>query len=808
MKISKNIYLIILLVSLISHGFSQQKITVKGNINNSKNGEAVPFALLVIEGKPTEGTQSSLYGDYTITTDYEDSITLQISCLGYEPLSVLVNTKVDPGGNKVITRNIKLNPATREIEEVSIKRTRATNLTKIDARVAAIIPSVSGSLENLLQLLPGVSSSSELSSQYSVRGGNFDENLVYVNDIEIYRPFLVRSGNQEGLSFINPDMVSSVLFSSGGFDAKFGDKLSSVLDIKYKKPEIFAGSASMSFLGGSVHFESVSSNRRFTQISGLRYKTTKYLLKSMETKGEYKPSFTDFQTYMTYDVSEKLELSFLGNFAMNQYNFFPEDRETSFGTYNEALKLKIYFDGSEEDKFTTMLGALSAKYNPSEKLTLKFIGSVFQTIEEETFDIMGQYWLNELDSQLGSDSFADSIMNIGVGTFLNHARNNLSARVSSLEHKGFYDTKNNLFQWGLKYQQESFIDNISEWEMQDSAGYSLPYSEDTVFLNKIFISGFEQNSRRVSAYIQDTYTGKIKSGELILTAGMRANYLDLNKQFTFSPRVSLSYHPDWNKDILFRFASGYYHQPPFFKELKNLYGQLNKNVKAQESIHFVAGSDLNFFIWNRPFKFVSEIYYKQLNNLIPYEVDNVRIRYFGDNVSHGYASGIDLRINGEFVKGVDSWFSLSVMQTKEDIEGDNRGYLRRPTDQLVNLGVFFQDYFPGNRSYKMHLNLMYGSGLPTGKPGNAESRSRIRIPAYKRVDLGFSKVIKSEDNLDPGFKLFKHIKSLWLSLEVFNLLQIENTISYIWIKDVRNINYAVPNYLTSRRINLKLSGRF
>ena len=529
----------------------------------------------------------------------------------------------------------------------------------------------------------------------------------------------------------------------------------------------------------------------------------------MQTKGEYKPSFSDFQTYMTYDFSDRFELTFLGNFAENIYSFYPEDRETSFGTFNEALKLKIYFDGHEEDRFTTALGAISANYYPSEKLTLKIILSGFQTIEKETYDIMGQYWLNELDSQLGSETFADSILNIGVGTFLNHSRNSLSANVSSLEHKAYYENNNNLLQWGIKIQQEKITDNILEWEMQDSAGYSLPWSEDSIHLNKYFFSAFEQKSKRFSSYIQNTYSGSIKDGDMTITTGLRTNYWSLNKEVNVSPRISFSYKPAWKKDFLFRFAMGYYHQPPFFKELKNLYGEVNTNIKAQKSVHFVMGGDLKFKSWGRPFTFVSEIYYKHLSNLIPYEVDNVRIRYFGDNLAHGYSTGIDLRVNGEFVKGVDSWFSLSLMKTQEDIEGDDRGYLRRPTDQRLNLGVFFQDYFPGNKSYKMHLNLLYGSGLPTGKPNVPESRSKINIPAYKRVDLGFSKVIIDNMNNNkekPG--TFRHIKSLWISLEVFNLLQIKNTISYLWIKDVRNIQYAVPNYLTSRRINLKLTVRF
>ncbi|MFC2119158.1 carboxypeptidase-like regulatory domain-containing protein [Bacteroidota bacterium] len=805
MKFLRKIYLLFLFFTLAFSVYSQQKIIIRGVITDSASGNPIPYANISI-AKTGQGRPANGQGVYNIIIEYEKNITLLISSIGYQKKSITINTEEY---TDTITRNINLSLSTSEIPEVTVSgRRENSDLIKIDPKIIASIPTVSGNLESILPSLPGVSSSSELSSQYSVRGGNYDENLVYVNDIEIYRPFLIRSGNQEGLSFINPDMVSQVLFSSGGFDAKFGDKLSSVLDITYKEPEKFAGSASGSFLGGSVHIESVTPNRRLTQISGIRYKTTKYLLNSMQTTGDYKPSFSDFQTFITYTFSDRFKLSFLGNYSDNQYNFFPENRETSFGVFNDAKSLKIYFDGSEQDKFTTSLGAFSGIYSPNKSLNLKLILSAFQTTEKETFDIMGQYWLNELDSRLGSDTFSDSILNIGVGTFLNHGRNKLSAQVSSISHKGTFEMKNNLFQWGLKFQHEYINDKILEWEMQDSAGYSLPYSEDSVLLNYYFHSSFEQKSNRLSSYFQNTYSNKLKNGEVSLTVGVRSNYWSYNKQFTISPRASFSIKPLWKKDIIFRLAAGYYHQPPFFKELKNLSGIVNPNVSAQQSIHFVAGSNLNFKAWDRPFKFVSEIYYKHLSNLIPYEIDNVRIRYFGENSAHGYATGIDMRVNGEFVKGVDSWFSLSVMKTQEDIDGDDRGYIRRPTDQRLNLGIFFQDYLPRNKTYKMHLNVLYGSSLATGKPGVPEFRSKVKIPAYKRVDLGFSKILKSEENKNPKFPGLKYVKSLWISLEVFNMLQINNTISYIWIKDISNIQYAVPNYLTSRRINLKLSARF
>jgi len=592
--------------------------------------------------------------------------------------------------------------------------------------------------------------------------------------------------------------------------------MSSVLDIKYKKPYKTGASASVSLLGSSVHFEGASKNHRFTHISGLRYKTTKYLLNSLETKGDYNPSFIDFQTFLTYDISEKIELDFLGNYAQNKYLFVPSSRKTAFGNINIPLGLTVYFDGKEIDKFTTLTGAFSLNHKINSNLEIKWIGSAYRTMEKETYDIQGQYFINELDKELGSNNVGDSLMNIGVGTYLDHARNYLDAYVFSFSNKGIYIINDNTIKWGLNYQREIFYDKITEWRMLDSAGYSLPYTDSIVSVSNYLKTNIHNSTNRITGYLQNNYFFENDSALFNLTYGVRLNYWDFNKEFLVSPRASISFEPNWKKDFVFRFSSGFYFQPPFYKELRDINGNVNYNIKAQKSIHFLIGSDYNFKLWNRPFKLITEAYYKILRDLITYEIDNVRISYSGENNANGYAVGIDMKINGEFVKGVDSWASLSVMQTEEDIINDSYtiltdsfsvefhpGYIPRPTDQRVNFGLFFQDYLPRNPSYKMHLNLLFGSRLPFGPPNSVQFRNAFRIPPYRRVDIGFSKVLISEEKKYES-KFLSKFNSAWITLEVFNLLGTNNTISYMWISDIYNRKYAIPNYLTSRRLNLKL----
>ncbi len=805
---------------------AQEKAKIIGRVSDERNNSLEYATVGVFNLSNPIGTSTSRNGKYTLTIPAKIEIILIASFTGFESQKIKIS--LIPGETKEI--NFKLKEITTQLPEFVIqdKVVRTTNFTRLDPKNVTQIPSVSGGVESLIKTMPGVSSNNELSSQYNVRGGNYDENLVYVNDIEIYRPLLVRSGQQEGLSFVNSDMVSSILFSAGGFDARYGDKMSSVLDIKYKKPLNFAGSASMSLLGANLHLEGTGLNSRFTYLIGLRQKSNQYLLNSMQTKGEFRPSFTDIQTLLTYELSKKFELSFLGNYARNIYNVVPLNRETDFGTINQALRLKIYFDGQEVDKFETFFGALSLSYKPDNTIKIKNTISAFQSYEDETFDIQGQYWLSQLEADFGKSNFAQEAFNLGVGTYIDHARNYLNSNIFNFENRGSVEKPDHFFQWGAKYQHEQIIDKLNEWKLIDSSDFSLPYHPDSIGsqnpphyspeLQNVYKAINNLSSNRVSVFIQDTWTIDGDSNRMSLTAGIRFSYWDLNKELLVSPRATFSYRPRWEKDILLRFSTGLYYQSPFYRELRDQQGNLNKNIKSQQSIHFVGGMDWNLIIWNRPFKFISEVYYKYLNNLIPYEIDNVRIRYAAKNEAHGYAAGIDFRLNGEFVKGIESWASLSIMQTQENIDNDSYidisgnkiepGFIPRPTDQRVVFNLFFQDYLPRIPNIKMHLNLVFGSSLPFGPPHSERYKQILRMPAYRRVDIGSSYLLKSKTAKLSSKNIFRNLETIWLSLEVFNLLQISNTISYIWISDINNRQYAVPNYLTPRQLNLKLVVEF
>ncbi|MBU8893531.1 MAG: carboxypeptidase-like regulatory domain-containing protein [Bacteroidales bacterium] len=799
----------------------------------AQNINSLSGKILDSDGKPVEsahirnlsnntGVISEKDGTYSLKIQKDKSVLIQVSCIGFAAKSFTINSET----TSIKNYNIILEVSVSDIGEVSVvgELSPESNLIKIEAKHIDFNPDISGNLESLIKTMPGVSSNSELSSQYSVRGGNFDENLVYVNDIEIYRPMLVRSGQQEGLSFLNSDMVSSIQFSSGGFETRFGDKMSSVLDIRYKKPIDFGATVSLSILGGALHIEDISKNGKFTYNTGFRYKTLQYVLNSLETEGDYNPNFYDFQTYLTYKASNKLDFDIIGYYSLNSYQFIPVNRKTSFGTIDEALNLNIYYDGNETDKFETYMGAFTSTFSPNENLSLKFILSTFKTNEEEKYDIQGQYYLNELDNTIGSDTYGDSIMNIGVGTFLNHARNYLTASVYSASFKGGYYKSNNRLRWGAKYNYEIIDDIVNQWKMLDSAGYSLPYTGNSIELYETARATNNIKSNRITAYIQNTVNKKfVNNADFYFNIGLRANYWDFNEELLVTPRMSLSYKPDWEKAMLFRFSSGFYYQPPFYKEMKNADGVVNENIKSQKSIHFVLGNDYTFKAWSRPFKLTTELYYKILNDLIPYKIDNVHLEYSAENMAKGYALGVDFKINGEFVQGIESWASLSIMQTEEDIDGDfyynsdgvlvEPGYYPRQTDQLVNFSLYFQDYLPMNPSYRMNLSLHYGSRLPFSSPEKDRYDQVYRMKPYKRVDLGFSKVIISENKEFKEGSWLNVFEDMWISFEIFNLLDINNTISYMWVKTVNNqagnaSQYAVPNYLTSRRFNLKLTVKF
>ena len=790
--------------------------TINGTITDIEN---LPLDLVNISVQnKSNGVTSDIDGNFSIQISPNRSNIILFSFIGYQTEKIRI-PMLKNGQNYSL--NVVLKPSNTILEDIIVKdkKSRKDNLSRIKTKHVQVLPGNNGGIEAILKTLPGVSSANELSSQYSVRGGNFDENLVYVNGIEVYRPFLIHSGQQEGLSFINSDMVGSILFSAGGFAAKYGDKMSSVLDITYKKPKENKGSISLSLLGGSAHYQGVSKNQRLNYILGFRNKTNQYLLNSLDTDADYKPNFSDFQTYINYKLDSDWEISFLGNISKNEYLMKPKNRQTDFGTFNEALRLTIFFEGQESDQYETFFGAFSSKYNPNTNLQLQFTTSAFKTFEQENFDILGEYWLYQLDNNLGSDDFGDVAFDRGVGKYINHARNSLDASVINFSHNGTLARNEIEVDWGIRVQKEEINDKISEWSLIDSAGYTLPHPQDSIGLPSnsnqqitlfdVIKTDIQLSNCRHSGFIQFSKD----YNNLTLNAGTRSSFWTFNKELLLSPRASIALAPLWKKDIVFRLATGVYYQAPFYRELRYPDGTLNNNIKSQKSIHYVFGTDYLFYQWGRPFKFITELYYKNLSNLIPYKVDNVRIQYLAENNSNGYASGIDFKINGEFVSGVESWASLSIMKTEEDIVGDSYedingqliypGYIPRPTDQRVNFSLFFQDYIPGNLNYKMHLNMIYGSGLPFGPPKSEKFEDILRIPDYRRVDIGFSAILKSEGKKSK-IKFLNFLESAWISAEVFNLLDINNTVSYLWVTDVSSRQYAVPNYLTSRQLNFKL----
>lgn len=801
---------------------AQETGIVYGTISDSLHNP-VDLANVAVLGT-SEGTMTDVSGHYEIEIPAGKSFTLVISCIGYKTESIGVKVNA----SERYRQDLQLKTDIKSIREVSVsaRQERASTFNWIDIEDLNYMPTATGKVETIIKSQAGVSSNNELSSQYSVRGGNFDENLVYVNDVEIYRPFLVRSGQQEGLSFVNSDLVSSIKFSAGGFDARYDDRMSSALDINYKNPVKFGGSAAISLLGASAHIEGASRDKRFKYLAGYRYKTTSYLLNTLETSGDYKPQFSDLQTMLSYHLSNHWEISFLGNYSSNKYQFIPATRTTEFGTKDIPLNLRIYYDGQELDKYETYLGAVTLKYSPTRNLMLKVITSAFRTQEQETFDIMGQYWINELDNTIGSKTYGDSILNVGVGTLLSHARNYLDAIVFSANFLGTWRTSASTLKWGLKYQYQMFSDWISEWEMIDSSGYSIPVVEESLELSKSRRGSNKLKYDQYSAFAQNTLELNSDHAEYFITAGIRGSLWNFNRSLMISPRITISAQPDWQHDMMFHLSTGYYYQPPFYKEMRLPNDSINYDIKPQRSIHLLVGGDYIFSIWDRPFKVTAEAYYKWLNNLIPYKIENVRLTYAGDNISRGYARGIDFKINGEFVPGAESWMTISFLQTREDIQGDSipvydgeqyvmeeAGYFPRPTDQLFSVGLFFQDYLPNNPDYKVHLNAFYGTGLPLSSPNDNQYYTNLRMRPYRRVDIGFSKVLKREYDQLGEKNPFRHFKSIWLSAEIFNLLGIKNEASYLWIRtisDQRGVpgQFGVPNYLTGRRFNIRLSAYF
>ena len=811
----KIIFILFFLLSVASVFAQGQKVRIYGYVID-ENNRGIEDAGVRFEGM-NNGTSTNRNGYYDLYVNITDSVKIVYSHLGYET----IRHTIFPG-KQVVQITVALQALSRELKtvDVTVNRRSTSNMQTLEAEKYKLMPNASGSFESLLISFAGVTSNNELSSQYNVRGGNFDENIVYVNGTEIYRPLLIRAGQQEGLSFINPDMVGNVAFSSGGFNAEFGDKMSSVLDVKYKKPISFEASGAISLLGASAYLG--TAGNRFTQMHGIRYKTSKYLLGTLDTKGSYKPDFIDYQTYLTYQISPRVEINFLGNFSRNNYTFIPDSQSTAFGTFNMAEKLNVYYEGQEKDLFQTAFGALSLLFRPKENLKLSITTSTFSTNENETYDITGNYVLGEL--KMGDTGETEEGEKLGVGTYHEHARNRLKATVANISHSGEYIRSGHTLKWGVNLQREIITDKINEWEWRDSAGYSMPYTDDKVvdlFYN--MKSTQKLDSRRTSAYIQDTYRWDTEHALYALTGGLRASHWSYNREFLLSPRASVSILPHWDKDFSFRLATGVYYQSPFYKELRdtvsdalgNVTVHLNPNLKAQRSLHLVLGGD-HYFRWlGRPFKFTTEAYLKLADRVTTYSVDNVRIRYSGQNDAKAYTAGVDFKLFGELVPGTDSWINFSLMRSREDVLNDfytdnegNKvypGWISRPNEARYSLSMLLSDYLPNNPKYKLYLKTIFSDGLPVGPPRSPRYMAdRFRLRDYKRVDIGASRVIVNGSDRIMNKRWMKNIASIWLNLEVFNLFDFKNENSIYWVSDIYGYQHGSPNYLTGRQFNLKL----
>lgn len=774
-------------------GIKAQTFTLQGRVTDSEmNPVELATVAVVQQGKMT---MTNLKGEFSMKLQSSDSVVVRFSMVGYKTKTRVLRR---PKGKQTLLIQLYDDNQLAGVTVTEEKRQMGST-QKLDTKDMKNAPSVTGNaVEEMIQSQAGVSTHSELSSQYNVRGGSFDENSVYINNVEIYRPFLVRSGQQEGLSIINPDMVESVGFSTGGFEAKYGDKMSSVLDIKYKRPKKFEANVSASLLGASAYIG--FSTKKFSWSNGIRYKTNKYLLGTLETKGEYQPNFLDYQTYLTYEPSDRWSIELLGDISENHYNFYPEDRETRFGTMENVKSFRVYFDGQEKDIFRTYFGSLSItrKFGKNTKLSLS--AAAFHTNEQEKYDIQGQYWLTQTETS----------ENLGVGTYMEHARNYLEATVKSAKLTFNHKTKKHDIEAGLTYKIESIKENSKEYEMRDSSGYSIPHTGEDLYMIYSLNARNSLDANRIEAYAQDTWRFTSRGGHTFFTLnyGIRFSHWNFNKESIISPRVSLGIIPAFNHDVTLRFATGIYYQAPFFKELRDTttvngitYATLNRDIKSQRSIHFIAGFDYRFKMKNRPYKFTAEAYYKALSNIIPYTVDNVKIVYDASLQCSGHAMGLDLKLYGEFVPGTDSWVSLSLMNARININGKS---IPMPTDQRYALNLYFTDYFPGTTRWRMSLRLAYADGLPFGAPHRSLDTMPFRAPAYKRADIGMSYRLFDNDKRERK-SIFKNI---WLGVDCLNLLGINNVNSYYWVTDVTNQQYAVPNYLTGRQINVRASFEF
>ena len=810
---------VLILFCLVSSYFFSQDAVITGLILDEENFP-IKDANIQFDNK---GTISDMNGYYKIEVPSDKNINVVFTHINHKRLQITVNLSK----KEILEFNPVLSTNIEQISEVILNTTRREDLKSIQNISPAKLRDIKGvqpGIENILKTLPGVSINNEMSTQYSVRGGNFDENLVYVNGIEIYRPFLIRSGQQEGLSFVNSEMTDDIKFSSGGFEAIYGDKMSSVLDIKYKSPESNQYKINTSFLGGSFTSENVSKDKNISNILGLRYRDNSLLVNSKETNSNFKPSFFDLQNHLRLAINPRLSISTLTNFSLNRYNFKPLNRQTNFGTLDDPLALIIFYDGEEKDRYTTFFNSISVNYTPNQRDTYTINSSFYNTTEKEYFDILAQYNLAEVNTNIGSQDLGEVEFSQGVGSQLNHARNDLNAQIFNIESKLKLIRKKNEFNFSLKFTKENISDRIVEWEVIDSAGYFI----DPPFITNISEQPYEANEgpivpfqnirstidtsiERIQFYSQWESESYINNDKIYYNIGLRAHNWSLNSsedwsndvksKTVISPRFQIGYVPSWNPKMIFNLKYGVYYQPPFYKGLRNFSGEINPSLKAQKSIHYVLSNEYKFDLWNRPFRLNSELYYKDLDDLNTYTIDNVRIRYVANNNAFGYAYGLDLRLNGEFVKGTESWFSFGYLKTEENI--DNRGYISRPTDQRLKFGVLFQDYVPNMPNLKMFINLIYNTGLPGGSPSYADPYEYLnRLPDYKRADIGIMYLIEDAK------KLF-NVEEVSIGIEIFNMFNIQNTITNTWVRDVYSKRqYSIPNYLSPRIFNLNMDVKF
>ena len=801
--------------------------TVSGTVLDEAERELSKVSVTILGQQRGIITNDS--GRFTLRVPADRAFALVFTYSGYK--TVQQNFLLSEGEREVVT--IRLEQGGNTLSEVVVTDPRSrteTGLVRINPKAALVMPTPVTGVESMIKIFVGTNN--ELTSQYNVRGGSYDENLIYVNDFEIFRPYLVRSGQQEGLSFINPEMVRNINFYNGGFQARYGDKMSSVLDIQYNRPRAFGGSAYVGILEQGAHLEGMTTNSKLSYIVGVRNRSNRNLLSRQETQGNYTPSSTDLQGLITYQFSDKWSTELLGNISQTKFSLVPEFSQLTSSVFSPFftanLGVDIYFDGREKDAYQTGMLGLASTYQPSRDLRLKFLASRFENDEEENIDIAGAYLFGDRDFDRSRSSFGMIVNPLGAGVFLNYARNELNITDYNISHKGSLNKRKHLYQWGVGYDRISINDVLHEWEYQDSAGYSLPHNPDLLNMNKVIKSKADLQINRYSGYIQDNIAFRDTGNAITVQAGLRFNYNDLNNELLLSPRVGASWKPAWERDFVFRASAGAYHQPPFYRELRRYDGTLNTELKAQRSWQGVAGFDYNFIGWKRPLRFTTEAYYKHMTNVVPYDIDNVRVRYFGENSAKAYAAGIEMRLFGEIVKDAESWVSMGIMRTREDLENDvytkytidqdfqpidsavvEGGWLRRPTDRLITFGMFFQDYLSTNKNFKVYLSTLYGSNLPYNIPNSVQYRNALKIEPYVRVDIGFSALLLNAEKSNRRSRSpFRNFDNLWASLEVFNLIDRPNTISYMLIKDFANNTFTMPNRLTPRLVNFKIVGRW